>query len=142
MHAEFNGIKFTDADVVNIDEWADDNSRYGIHAYLIHDHGFTVCIVFARSEQDALDEAVDAGKLDSFQLDPNDPAVREDYMHLVTTGDGAGPDGAYWDFREDASVAFLGNASEPFDIEGLDIVTLPNPKRSFVASFNARATAE
>ena len=35
-------------------------------------------------------------------------------------------------------LAFLGNAGEPFDIEGLDAIELPNPPFSFAALFNAR----
>jgi hypothetical protein len=92
---------------------------HGIHPILIHDHGFTVAVVFAEHLQDALDIAVDAGKLDAFQIDEKD---FDEYG--VNT-------------ENDARCAFLGNASEPFDIDTLDALDLPNPKFSFTALFNA-----
>jgi hypothetical protein len=118
MHAEFNQIKFSDADVVNAEEFipAGAYNPNNIRPFLLHDHGFLICIIFASSLQDALDAAVDAGKLDSFLVDENDLA---DY----------GPD--------EEGIARLGNASEPFDFQALDVVELPNPAFSFVALFNA-----
>jgi hypothetical protein len=116
--AQFNQIMFTDADVVNKDEYipAGEYNPHNVRPFLLHDHGFTVAVVFAGSLQDALDEAVDAGKLDSFQVSEGDLA---DY----------GPD--------EEGIARLGNASEPFDIQALDAVEPPNPPFSFVALFNA-----
>jgi hypothetical protein len=35
------------------------------------------------------------------------------------------------------NISRLGNASEPFDVQALEIVELPNPPFSFVALFNA-----
>jgi hypothetical protein len=118
QHAQFNQITFTDADVVNKDGFipAGEYNPHNVRPFLIHDHGFTVAVVFADCLQDALDEAVDAGKLDSFQVSETDLA---DY----------GPD--------QDGIARLGNASEPFDIQALDVVELPNPPFSFVALFNA-----
>ncbi len=116
--AQFNQIKFTDADVVNKDDYipAGESNPHNVRPFLIHDHGFTVAVVFAGSLQDALDEAVDAGKLDSFQVSDDDLA---DY----------GPD--------EEGITRLGNASEPFDIQALDVIELPNPPFSFIALFNA-----
>jgi hypothetical protein len=118
MQAEFNQIKFTDADVVNAEEFipAGAYNPHKARPFLLHDHGFVVALVFASCLQDALDIAVDAGKLDGFQVSENDLA---DY----------GPD--------EEGIARLGNASEPFDIQALDAVELPNPAFSFVALFNA-----
>jgi hypothetical protein len=42
-----------------------------------------------------------------------------------------------WWWQPGREPAFLGNASEPFDIENIDVIELPNPKFSFVALFNA-----
>ena len=72
--------------------------------------------MFADCLQDALDIAVDAGKLDSFKVSEDDLA---DY----------GPD-------EDG-ISRLGNAGEPFDIEALGVEELPTPPFNFVALFNA-----
>ncbi len=118
MHAEFNQIKFTDADVVNADEFipAGAFNPHHVRPFLLHDHGYAICIVFASTLQDALDIAVDAGKLDSFQVSEGDLA---DY----------GPD--------EEGIARLGNASEPFDVQALDAIELPNPAWSFVALFRA-----
>ena len=118
MQAKFNEITFTDADVVNPDDFipAGAYNPHGVRPWLLHDHGFTVAIIFASCLQDALDIAVDEGKLDAFQVSEDELA---DY--------GANEDG----------VSRLGNAGEPFDIEALDAVELPNPPYSFVALFNA-----
>lgn len=118
QQAQFNQITFTDADVVNKDDYipAGEYNPHNVHPFLIHDHGFTVAVVFVGSLQDALDEAADAGKLDSFQVSDDDLA---DY----------GPD--------EEGISRLGNASESFDIQALDAVELPNPPFSFIALFNA-----
>lgn len=119
MQVKFREIYFTDADVVNRDDFipAGDSNPHKVRPWLIHDAGFTVAIVFASCEQDALDEAADAGKLDGFQVTESDMA---DY----------GPDCD--------GLAFLGNAGEPFDIQTLDMIELPNPPFSFAALFAAR----
>jgi len=141
MNATYREITFSDADVVNADDFIPKGefNPHNVRPWLLHDHGFTLAVVFADSLQDAIDEAVDNDKLDRYQLDPNDEHVREDYMHEVESGQGmkVEKDGAtvWLDWNDE--VAFLGNASEPFDIEGLDAIELPNPPFSFVALFNA-----
>lgn len=118
MQAEFNQIKFSDADVVNKDEFvpAGESTPPNVRPFLLHDYGFVICIAFASSLQDALDVAADEGKLDSFQVSEDDLA----------------------DYGEDEEgIARLGNAGEAFDIQALDTVELPNPAWSFVALFNA-----
>ena len=109
-----NGIKFTDADVVNPDEFADythGSNPHNMRPWVIHDHGFVLCVVLASNLQDALDEAVDNDKLDAFLIDS------EDYKEYGVDGD-------------DPTRAFLGNASEPFDIEALDYIKLQMPRFS------------
>jgi hypothetical protein len=118
MDAYYKEIKFTDADVVNPNDYipAGKFNPHNVHPILIHDHGFTVAVVFASDVQDALDIAVDNDKLDAFLIDKAD----------------------YADYGVDSDnpiCAFLGNASEPFDIEALDAIDLPNPKFSFTTLF-------
>lgn len=75
--SKFREIKFTDADVVNLDEYipAGDYNPHNVRPWLLHDHGVVICVVFAQNLQDALDEAVDHGKLDAYQIDPRDEAA-------------------------------------------------------------------
>ena len=119
VRSKFNGITFTDADVVNADSFIPDGeyNPHNVCPFLLHDHGFVLAVVFADCLQDAIDEAVDAGKLDRYAVTPEEFA--SDY-----------------DSNEE-SVSYLGNASEMFDIESLGVVELPNPAFSFCAMFNA-----
>lgn len=150
MESTWQEIKFTDADVINPDDFIPERAYnpHNMRPWLLHDHGFCVCVVFAQSLQDALDESADAGKLDPWKIDPTG-ADREDYMtnredqaggQLVGQGandpDYIDSEGRKWWWRDELP-QFLGNASEPFDIEGLDILELPNPPFSFCALFNA-----
>lgn len=117
MNATFQQISFSDADVVNPDNWIakGESNPHNVRPWLLHDHGFALAVVFADCLQDALDEAVDANKLDAFKIDPSNMA---DYPH-------------------EEGISFLGNASEPFDIESVEFVELPNVVRSFAAQFAA-----
>ena len=80
-------------------------------AYVFTNAGYVVAIVFdeyfAYCEQDALDEAVDSGKLDFLKIQDSE---LDDYK---TSEDSEGN-------PEYEGIAFLGNASEPFDQENLD----------------------
>jgi len=122
-------ISFCDTDVVNCSEYGgnlnDDggmNRYYSCHSFLIHNYGLTLAVVFAANEGDSLDIAVDAGKLDRFKVSDKDMA---DY------GD--------TEEERDERLTYLGNASEAFDIESLDIIKLTNPPFSLVALFRAAA---
>lgn len=145
-------IKFTDKDVVNPDDFIPaTNEAYKSHnphhmrPWLIHDHGTAACVVFAQSQRDALDEAANAGKLDPWQIDPSDEDDRADYMttneeEVASKYDVYAPeyvdtDGVKWYWNMEPTL--LGNAGEPFDIEGLEVVELPIPKFSFCTLFNA-----
>lgn len=123
MNATYNEIGFTDGDVVNLDDWipANEYNPSRIKPWLFHDHGFALAVVFASSLQDALDEAADAGKLDRYKISEEEFNARSDESDRDT-------------------LDYLGNTSDPFDIESLGVVELPNPPRSFVAQFNARPT--
>ena len=121
-------LSFVDSDVI-MDDYDPDGDRWGIHPWLFHDHGFTIAVVFASNLQDALDIAVNNGKLDSYLIEEpsNTPGVKglpaSDYPNLGT--------------ENEEGIARLGNASEPFDIESLGFVELRNPPLSFVALFSA-----
>jgi hypothetical protein len=113
MQSTYKQITFNDDDVVNPDEFipAGEYNPHNVRPFLLHDHGFTLAIVFADCLQDALDIAADEERLDRFAVAADDV-------------DGEG-------------LAYLGNAGNPFDIESIDVVELPNPAFSFTAMFNA-----
>ena len=118
MQAEFQQITFSDSDVLNPDGYIAQGqyNPHRVRPWLLSDQGFVLAVAFADCLQDALDIAVDAGKLDAFQVAEKDMG---DY----------GPD--------EEGIARLGNAGEAFDIEALDAVELPNPPFSFTALFTA-----
>ncbi len=145
--SEFREIKFTDADVVNLDDWipAGEYNPHNVRPFLFHDHGFVLCVVFADCESNALDEAADSGKLDSFKIDLESESEFEDYLTPNWSEADSGLDRdcpeitkngvAYW-WRQYKIPSFLGNAGEPFDIDSLNMELMPNPRRSFCAQFN------
>jgi hypothetical protein len=124
MKSKFNEIKFSDEDVVNAGGYipAGEYNPHNIRPWLLHDHGFVLAVVFASNLQDALDEAADADKLDRYLIASKD---LDDYLD---------------DEGNEGGITYLGNAGEPFDIEWLGAVELPNPPFSFVALFAARET--
>jgi len=111
-------FSFEDSDIVNPDDFIADGdyNPHNIRLWLIHDHGFTVGCAFASNLQDAFNELVDGDKLDSFQIGESDYAN--------------------YDINSDSpTCAFLGNASEPFDIEALGCVEILSPPMSIVGLF-------
>jgi hypothetical protein len=110
-------FSFTDSDIANQDDWIplSEYNPHNVRPWLLHDHGLTVCVVFADSLQDALDIAVDNNKMELYLIADSDFGDRED----------------------EEGITFLGNASEPFDIESLGVVELPNPPRSWCAQLEA-----
>jgi hypothetical protein len=113
----------SDNDVVNptdyIPKWV--FNPYYVRPWLLHDHGFPVAIVFASCPQDALDAAADVGKLDGFRVIG---------AKLADYGD------------DEEGITLLGNASEPFDIESVGVLELPNPPLSFCALLKAAMSTE
>lgn len=104
------GLTFEDSDVVNPREFdVDGESVYGMKPWLIYGEFGTLAVVFATCEQDAFDEAVDANKLDSYQVSNEDIKEWED--------ENPGKDNDSW--------MCAGNASEIFDQTYLQIVALP-----------------
>ena len=128
MQAKFTvdnfDFTFSDSDVVNPSDYipAGEYNPHNVRPFLLHDHGFTVAVSFADCLQDALDTAADEGKLDWFQVDASELASMTE--------------------EEQERLAYLGNASEAFDIEGLDVIELPNPTFSFAALFMAASQAQ
>lgn len=90
-------------------------------AHVLLDGGVVLAIVFDEyykySEQDAIDEAVDCGKLDRFRVADSE---LKDYLVAV---DGEGN-------PEYEGISFLGNASEPFDIDSM-VVWVVDAKKVF-----------
>jgi len=117
-----NQIKWSDEDVVNVRDFipAGEYNPHNVRPWLLHDHGFAIAVVFADCLQDAIDIAVDEDKMDRF-------LVQESDMGMFLG-----------DYTDAEGISYLGNASEPFDIEGLGIVELDNPKAdlSFAALFD------
>lgn len=144
LTAKYKEIAFTDQDVVNPGDFIpnDEYNPHKVHAWLIHDHGFVLAVVFADCPLNALDIAADAGKLDHFKIDLTDKNDRNDYLSTeVPPGfDPGEPEFVdseginYW-WKDEPT--FPGNAGEPFDLDLVDCVSLPNPPFSFVALFNA-----
>lgn len=114
-------FRLSDDDIINPDEISYQGDSYATNLFVLHDHGFTICAVWARNLQDAIDHAVDADKLDRYLIDPSDYA---DYG--VET--------------DNPTCAFLGNASEPFDIDTLGYVEIAPPRRSNCAEIAIGAT--
>lgn len=147
MESSFNEIKFSDKDVINIEDaiFNGDYNPNKVAPYLIHDHGSVIAVVFASSMNEALDIAVDKDKLDAFLIDPSDKSDRDDYMTSDFSKAAGGLDEKCPEFTDKDGVkywwsvepAFLGNASEPFDIESIGIEKMPVPQLSFCALFNA-----
>src|SRR5437868_3912834 len=119
MTATHEGIRWTDEDVVNADAFMPQGhyNPHRVRPWLLHDHGFVLAVVFADCLQDAIDIAVDADKLDRY---------------MVTAAD---LDGYMDDSGQEHGITYLGNAGEPFDIDTLGVVELPNPPFSFAALF-------
>lgn len=117
---------FDDSDVVNPDDaiWGGEYNTHRKRLWLLHDHGFTVCVVWADSLQDALDEAVDRDKMDRY---------------LVTQEQAADYDCD--DIHNCEQLTYLGNASEPFDIGTLGYVEILPPKMSLTALYGEQCKA-
>ena len=111
----YREVTFSDADVVNLDAWTCD---YCMRAWLFHDHGVAIGIVFAENLQDAFDELADAGKIDSWKVTDED--VERDY------------DGDY------DRLTCLGNVGDFYDTETLSHDELPKTPISFTACFDVR----
>lgn len=104
------------SDFVNPESFSNTPDRRMNKAYVVLNEGYPLAIVFSEyysyCEEDALDAAVGAGKLDGLQVDATELA---DYQ--VGTDSEGNP--------EYEGISHLGNASEMFADESLDIWILP-----------------
>ena len=115
LQTEHGNMTVTDADLVNPDY---DYTQFD-HLYLLHNEFGVIALVLADNEQDALDEIVDRGKLDSYRSPEHDGCEEV-------------PDG----------VAFLGNASEAFDLgDYVQLIEITKPKFSICGLLFASAQA-
>lgn len=115
-------FRFSDKDIANPDGMITVGSYnpYKIHPCILHEVGYVQAIVFAENLQDALDEAVDSNLLDHYQIveaEFNDYACSAHDPEFHHDCDDC-----------DASMERLGNASEPFDIENLEAIEVPQSK--------------
>jgi hypothetical protein len=130
-------FRFSDKDIVNLDDWIP-QKEYNPHRVipiLLHDHGVTLCVIFADNLGDALDIAADGGHLDRYLIDEEDQI---DYCEVDDKTGKPLPN----TFGENEQVDFLGNDGRAFNIESLGWVELPNPRRSFCAQFNVMQEAK
>ncbi len=117
---EIHGIKFSDDDVVNPDDF---NAWNKPRVFVFHDHGFVLGVVIQPNLQDAFDELADSGNIDHLMASEGVLVFDESMQCDI------GPDGE--------QLTRLGNASEPFDVETVNFIELPEPKFSLVALLEA-----
>lgn len=143
-------FSFTDEDIIEIDDvmFADDYNPHNHRMFLLHDRGFTLCVVCAESLQDAIDIAVDNEKLDRYLINLDDENDREDYLTSNPDDIACGFDPDCPEMEIDGvkywwkiEPAFLGNAGEPFDIESLGYVEFPLPTKSIVRLYGEEISA-
>src|SRR5271165_5520170 len=78
------------------------SNSLNVHPFVLHDNGFVITVVLADCLQDALDIAVDAGKIAQFKIGVNE------------MGD--------YDMESFEGVSILGNYGDPYDIRGMEVV--------------------
>lgn len=117
-HTTKSGMTFTDADIINPDDFiaGGEYNPHNVHPILLYGVYGTIGVVFASHLQDALDIAVDENKLNGYAVADED---------LADYGD------------DEDGIARLGNAGEPFNIQDVGAEDLVNPPFSFVALMNA-----
>lgn len=119
MKTTYQNIDIRDEYVCNIGDHCNPNdyNPHNVRPFAIGNELGTLAVAFADCAQDALDIAVDAGKLDSQMVKPEDLANMSD--------------------EEQQELIYAGNASDPFYQDYLWIRELPNVALSFAASFAA-----
>jgi hypothetical protein len=123
VHLRVGDVEISDDMLVNPDGFipAGEYNPHNVRPWVIgHEHG-AFAIAFASCEQDAIDEAIDAGKMDGMKVSDEDLATATDDEH------------------EDYLRG--GNASEYFYQDYLWMEPLDNPAFSFVALLREGAQA-
>lgn len=141
-------FSFTDADVIEIDDAIQGQYGTALRMFLLHDSGFTLCVVCAESLQDALGIAADENKLDRYLIDLDNEYERGDYLTSNPDEMASGFDIDCPEYEKDGvqywwkvEPCFLGNASEPFDIDSLGYVEFPLPKLSITRLYGESVEA-
>lgn len=122
----YGEFTFNEEDVVNPEDFipAGESNPHRVRPWLIFAEFGTLAIAFADCEQDALDIAADAGKLNGYKVDETE----------------IDPDTDKADHGKGEEVSRLGNAGKPYDLTYVNMFKLPNPSFSFVALFHAHQT--
>jgi len=103
MKIKVNNFEFqlVDEDIINPDEYFNFNDLW-----ILHDHGFTICAIFAESLEDALEVAADEGKLDAFKIQDEDEEAID-------------------------NATYLGNYGEPYCLDSIGYVQVESPTLRF-----------
>lgn len=117
-HMGLYDLEFTDADVVQASDYIPkgEYNPHNVRPWYVHNAGYCLGVAFASCEHDALDILADEGKLNGFLVEEADMA---DYG------------------EEEEGITRCGNASEPFDLQTVDMFALPHVPFSFAALFMA-----
>ena len=122
LQTKHGEISYQDSDVINPDDYipTGEFNPHNKRPFLIHNEFGTLCVVYADCDQDALDAAVDASKLDSCLVPESELVVNEHGEDVMGNGDGA-------------VACRLGNAGEPFDLTYIGVIELPNAQYGVIA---------
>lgn len=97
-----------------------------VRCFAIHNEYGCVAVVFARNEQDAMDDAADAGKLGRALI------AEADRCRIMYAGAGESED-----TYEDETITYLGNAGEPYLLDNIGLMEIPIPSFSLSGLFFA-----
>lgn len=108
----WNRMKFSDEDIVNLDDWIPEGeyNPHKVRPFLISGIYGVCAVVFADCVSSALDIAADGDKLRGYLVSDEDMAEKNE--------------------EEREGLAYLGNYGDPYNINDLVIVDLPNPHYS------------
>lgn len=107
---DIDGVVFSDDDVVNIEDFIPegDYNPQNVRPFILHDHGFTLAVVFASSYEEAIDIAIEEEKLEKFKILPS-----------------------IYNKDDDCESYYVGSDGEFYDLECVSYIELKNPKLSF-----------
>lgn len=117
-------VEIDDNMVVDVQDFipAGEYNPHNVRPFVLGDEFGVFAIVFASHEQEAIDKAIDSGKMDGMKVSDEDlENASEDELGEYICG---------------------GNASEYFYQDYLWIATLPNPAMSFITLLAAKINEE